>query len=97
MIGTLPELPNSRTFSTPGGRDGWWGKGRSRVWIDGCAERSGFRVGRFLGVMRIVRVRPRRDNWWDRSRIGSMWPCAGYGKMRMWADWVKIGMAMVFF
>lgn len=47
--------------------------------VRGWAERSGVRVGRFLGVTSIVMVRPWRASWWVRSRIGSMWPWAGYG------------------
>lgn len=40
-------------------------------------ERSGVRMGRFLGVTTIVMVRPRRASWLVRSRSASMWPCAG--------------------
>lgn len=46
--------------------------------------RSGVKVGRFFGVMRIVMSIFRVANWCVRSRSGSMWPCAGYGKIRMW-------------
>ena len=31
----------------------------------------------------IVRVKPLRANWWVKSKIGSMWPCAGNGNIRM--------------
>lgn len=37
------------------------------------------RIGRFLGVIKMVMVRPWRASWWVRSRIGSIWPWAGYG------------------
>ena len=82
-MGTFPMFPTSLTFSTLEGRDEWWGKGRTRVWMDGWEERSGSRVWRFLGVTKMVMVRPRMASWWVRSSIGSIWPCAGYGKIRM--------------
>lgn len=53
----------SLTFSTAGGREGWGGKGRIRVWMEGEEERSGVRMGRFLGVIRIVMAKPRRESW----------------------------------
>lgn len=75
-MGKLPALPMSLMFSTPEGRDGWDGKGRTRVWIeDGWwVERRGFRIGRFFGVTRMVMVMPRRASWWARSSMGNMWP-----------------------
>nr|GLL32105.1 hypothetical protein CRG98_015167 [Ipomoea trifida] len=84
-MGTLPQFPTSWTCSTPAGRRGWpAGKGRSRVWIEGWAERRGSRIGRFLGVSRTVRVMPRRASWWVKSRKGRMWPWAGYGMSNTW-------------
>lgn len=53
----------SLTFSTPGGMDGWSGKGRIRVWMEGEEERRGVRIGRFLGVIRIVMDKPLRERW----------------------------------
>lgn len=53
----------SLTFSTAGGIDGWSGKGRTRVWMEGEEERSGVRIGRFLGVIRIVMDKPLRESW----------------------------------
>lgn len=70
-------MPRSLTFSTPCGMLGLGGKGRTRVWIEGWAERRGVRVGRFFGVTKMVMDRPRRESWWVRSRSGSMWPWAG--------------------
>lgn len=77
-------LPTSRTFSAPGGMFGCEGNGRMRVWmVFGWVDRSGFRIGRFLGVTMMVMVRFWRAKWWERSRSASMWPCAGYGNTRM--------------
>lgn len=83
-MGRLPLFPNSLTFSTPAGTDGCDGNGRTRVWIAGRASRSEDTIGRFLGVIKMVMSRFLRDNWWVRSRRGSMWPCAGYGNTRTW-------------
>lgn len=80
----------SLTFSTPGGIEGCVGKGRTRVLIEGWAERRGFRRGRFFGVTRMVMMRPWLTSWWVRSRRGMMWPCAGNGKIRMWASVLEI-------
>lgn len=51
--------------------------------MEGEAERREDRMGRFLGVMRIVMAKPLSESWWVRSRRGSMWPCAGNGKTSM--------------
>ena len=67
----------SLTFSAPEGREGCAGTGRTRGLILACVERSGCRIGRFLGVTRMVMVRPRRASWWVRSRRGIMCPGAG--------------------
>ncbi|GMN25495.1 hypothetical protein TIFTF001_051443 [Ficus carica] len=61
MMGRLPDLPRSLTFSTPEGRAGWGGKGRTRGWTEeGWAERRGERVGRFWGVVKMVMGKRRR-------------------------------------
>ncbi|KAJ0454986.1 hypothetical protein HanRHA438_Chr15g0698901 [Helianthus annuus] len=72
VMGMLPWLPISLTFSTPGGRVGWGGKGRTKVWMLGEEERSGLKIGRFLGVTKMVMVRPLVARWWVRSRRASM-------------------------
>lgn len=59
----FPALPRCLTFSTPSGIEGWDGKGITRVWIEGFEERRGVRIGRFLGVIRIVIVNPLRERW----------------------------------
>lgn len=82
-MGKFPLLPSSLTFSTPGGIDECDGKGRTRVLIAGWASRSGNRIGRFLGVTKMVISIFFRDNWWVKSRRATMWPCAGYGKIRI--------------
>lgn len=51
---------------------------------EGWEERREESNGRFLGVIKMVMVRPRRASWWVRSRRASMWPWAGYGNTRMW-------------
>uniref|UniRef100_A0A7C9D6Z4 Uncharacterized protein n=1 Tax=Opuntia streptacantha TaxID=393608 RepID=A0A7C9D6Z4_OPUST len=92
MMGTLPEFPTSLTFSTPDGRSGWGGKGRTKVSMKSgwWAERSGPKIGRFLGVTKIVILRPLRASWWVRSSRGSKWPWAGYGNTRMWTVAVQV-------
>lgn len=59
IMRTFPEFPMSLMFSVSR-REGRCGKGKRRVWIeeDGWAERSGLRIGRFLGVTKMVMVRP---------------------------------------
>lgn len=52
----------SLTFSAPEGMDGSAGKGRTKGFMEGCVERSGCRIGRFLGVTMIVMVSPRIDS-----------------------------------
>ncbi|KAI7984870.1 hypothetical protein LOK49_LG14G00411 [Camellia lanceoleosa] len=44
----------SLTFSALVGSEGCVGKGKARVLIEGCLERSGFKIERFLGVTSIV-------------------------------------------
>lgn len=87
MMGGLEALPRRLTCSTPGGKEGWEGKGRTRGRTEvGWAERSGSRRGRLEGVTRMVRERsPRRAKRWVRARSASMCPCAGYGNTRMCA------------
>lgn len=63
MIGIFPWLPRSLTFSTPGGIEGSDGKGITSVWMERLAERSGVKIGRFLGVIKIVMAKPRRASW----------------------------------
>ena len=67
----------SLTFSAPVGSEGCAGKGKTRVLIDGCLERSGFRIERFLGVTCMVMVSPRVASWLGRSRRGIICPGAG--------------------
>ena len=66
-MGRLPWFPISLTFSTFGGREGWGGKGKTRGWIleedEEEEERSGVRIGRFLGVTKMVMVRPWVARW----------------------------------
>lgn len=62
-MGMLPWLPISLTFSAPEGMEGSAGKGKIRVWMDGAEERRGVRIGRFLGVIKMVMVRPLRESW----------------------------------
>lgn len=75
----MKEIGSSCMFSMPEGRSGWEGKGKSKVWIEGWRERRGWRRGRFLGVIKMVRVKPLRASWLHRSKVGSKWPGAGYG------------------
>lgn len=82
MVWTGPE-GMSLTFSTPDGIDGWEGKRRTRVLMEGWRERRGFKRGRLLGVIKMVMVRPWMANLWARSRRGIMCPCAGNGKTKM--------------
>uniref|UniRef100_A0A3Q7GE89 Uncharacterized protein n=1 Tax=Solanum lycopersicum TaxID=4081 RepID=A0A3Q7GE89_SOLLC len=49
-------------FSTPEGRDGWPGNGKTRISTDGCVEIRGSRIGTFLGVTKTVILKP-----WRRS------------------------------
>lgn len=99
MMGAFPEFPTSLTCSTPEGRSGWGGKGRTKVSRESgwWAERSGFKAGRFLGVTKMVILKPLRTSWWVRSRRASMWPCAGYGNTRMWTAAVAVVMVVVEF
>ena len=46
-------------------------------------ERRDVKLERFLGVTMMVSIRPLRANWWVKSKMGSMWPCAGNGNIRM--------------
>ena len=49
----------SLEFSTPAGMEGCAGKGKTRVLMEGCLERRGFRRERFRGVTRTVIDNPR--------------------------------------
>ena len=74
-------------FSTPGGRDGWEGKGRTKGWMMAeKEERRGSRKVRFFGVVRMVMVMAVsvEASLWVRSKRGIMWPCDGNGTTRMW-------------
>ena len=85
IMGVFPEFPMSLTFSMPDESLGWGGKGRIRVWMeDGWVKRSGSKMGRFFGVIRMVILSPKRASLWVRFRSGSMWPCAGNGNASMW-------------
>ncbi|KAK6795341.1 hypothetical protein RDI58_008794 [Solanum bulbocastanum] len=53
-----PLAGRSLTFSTPAGIEGSDGKGQTRVFIDGFLERRGSKIGRFLGVTKIVMATP---------------------------------------
>ncbi|KAL0922037.1 hypothetical protein M5K25_005997 [Dendrobium thyrsiflorum] len=53
--------------------------------MDGEEERIGESVGRLPGVTTMVMVRPWRvESRWQRSRRGSICPCAGKGITRRW-------------
>lgn len=49
IMGRFPWFPMSLTFSTPAGREGWGGKGKTRGWMLEDEERSGSGFDRFEG------------------------------------------------
>nr|CAB3470309.1 unnamed protein product [Digitaria exilis] len=72
-------------LSTPAGKDGWEGNGRTSARTAlRCAARSGARRWAVAGVATTVRRRPPREDARRaaRSRRGIVWPCAGYGTTR---------------
>ena len=69
-------IPTMRRLGVESGKSG---VGMTRVWREGgeCAEVSGWRTGRSVGVTNRVTVRPRVSNRRVRSRRGMMWPDEG--------------------